>query len=131
MLQKQPSLTPDQVKARLMKTATKVFPLFSTNFDVVHHFSFNVQSDIFAVGAGYLDANAALNSTDLATLPALSPTVVYNSGAKHVYISNQALTWGDALIWGDAMVWGNSVFVNGTALILGVASVWGDARSRC
>jgi serine protease AprX len=129
MLQKQPALTPDQVKARLMKTATKIFPLFSTNFDERNHFSFNIQSDIFAVGAGYLDANAALNSTELATLPALSPTVSYNAVTKHVYIANQALTWGDALVWGDAMVWGDSVFVNGTALIWGDAMTWGDATT--
>ena len=129
MLQKQPSLTPDQVKARLMKTATKIFPLYSTNYDERDHNSFNIQSDIFAVGAGYLDANAALNSTDLATLPALSPTVSYNAVSKHVYISHQALTWGDALIWGDLMTWGNSVFVNGTALIWGDAMTWGDATT--
>ena len=29
MLQKDPSLTPDQVKYRLMKTATKSFPLYT------------------------------------------------------------------------------------------------------
>jgi serine protease AprX len=126
MLQKQPTLTPDQVKARLMKTATKVFPPYSTSYDEVNHFSFNMQSDIFAVGAGYLDINAALNSTDLVTLPALSPTVVYDSVAKHVHILNQALTWGDALIWGDALVWGNNVLVTGTALIWGDAMTWGD-----
>jgi serine protease AprX len=129
MLQKQPSLTPDQVKARLMKTATKIFPLYSTNFDEKNHNSFNIQSDIFAVGAGYLDANAALNSTDLVTLPALSPTVTYNAVNKHVYLLHQALTWGDALIWGDLMTWGNSVFVNGTALIWGDAMTWGDATT--
>jgi len=78
MLQKQPGLTPDQVKARLMKTATKNFTLYNTNYDEVNHFAFNTQSDIFTVGAGYLDINAALNSNDLATLPALSPTVGYN-----------------------------------------------------
>jgi serine protease AprX len=126
MLQKQPTLTPDQVKARLMKTATKVFPPYSTSYDEVNHFSFNMQSDIFAVGAGYLDINAALNSTDLVTLPALSPTVVYDSVAKHVHILNQALTWGDALIWGDALVWGDNVLVTGTALIWGDAMTWGD-----
>ena len=33
MLQKTPSLTPDLVKARLMKTATKTFPAYSTATD--------------------------------------------------------------------------------------------------
>jgi serine protease AprX len=130
MLQKQPGLNPDQVKARLMKTASKTFSLFNTSFDEVNHFAFNTQSDIFTVGAGYLDINAALNNNDLVTLPALSPNVVYDPVGKHVKkLVNQALTWGDALIWGDAMIWGNSVFVNGTALIWGDAMVWGDVTT--
>lgn len=130
MLEKQPTLTPDQVKARLMKTATKIFPPYVTNYDAINHFAFNLQSDIFAVGAGYLDTNAALNSTDLATLPALSPTVTYDSLSKHVsLVLNQAITWGDAIIWGDAMIWGSNVFVNGTAIIWGDAITWGDATT--
>ena len=35
LLQQQPSLTPDQVKARLMKTATKSFPSTSVAVDPV------------------------------------------------------------------------------------------------
>ena len=130
MLQKQPTLTPDQVKARLMKTATKIFPLFSTNFDSLNHFSYNLQSDIFAVGAGYLDINAALNNKDLVLLPALSPVAIYNSVTKHVtVVINQAITWGDAIIWGETITWGNSVFVNASAIIWGEAITWGDATT--
>jgi serine protease AprX len=33
LLQKEPGLTPDQVKARLMKSATKTFPQYSTTMD--------------------------------------------------------------------------------------------------
>jgi serine protease AprX len=127
MLQKQPSLTPDQVKARLMKTATKVFPLYTTSYDKLYHNAFNMQSDIFTVGAGYLDINAALNSTDVATLPALSPSAVYNAAARDVSVAvNYSLTWGDAMTWGEAMTWGDSVFISGTALIWGDAMTWGD-----
>jgi serine protease AprX len=130
MLQKTPSLTPDQVKARLMKTSTKVFPLYSTSYDKIYNVAYNMQSDIFTVGAGYMDINAALNSTDLATLPALSPSAVYNTSGQNVsVVVNFALTWGDALIWGEALTWGDSVFVNGTALIWGDAMTWGNVNA--
>jgi serine protease AprX len=130
MLQKTPSLTPDQVKARLMKTSTKVMPPYTTSYDKIYNVAYNMQSDIFTVGAGYMDINAALNSTDLATLPALSPSAVYNTSGQNVsVVVNFALTWGDALIWGEALTWGDSVFVNGTALIWGDAMTWGNVNA--
>jgi serine protease AprX len=130
MLQKQPSLTPDQVKARLMKTASKAFPLYSSAQDTLHHVTYNSQSDIFTVGAGYLDINAALTSNDLVTKAAISPTAVYNPVTHKVTVAvNQAITWGDAIIWGEAIVWGDSVFLSGTAIIWGDAIVWGDSTS--
>src|SRR5439155_532575 len=55
LIQQHPSLTPDQVKARLMKTAVKALNLYSTGTDVNTLQSFNSQSDIFTVGAGYLN----------------------------------------------------------------------------
>ena len=127
MLQKQPSLTPDQVKARLMKTATKALPLYSTGIDAVNLFSFSSQSDIFTVGAGYLDINGALNNTDLVTLPAMSPTAVYDPVTKKVTIVvNQVIIWGDVIVWGDTLIWGTNVLVNATGLIWGDAITWGD-----
>jgi len=110
-----------------MKTATKVLPPYTTSFDKIKLNAFNMQSDIFTVGAGYLDINAALNSNDLAPRPALSPNAVYDAVGKHVsVVLNYALTWGDAMTWGEAITWGNSVFINGTALIWGEAMTWGD-----
>src|SRR3984957_9690540 len=53
MFQENPSLTPDQVKARLMKTATKQFARYTSATDLHHTGVFNSQQDIFAVGAGY------------------------------------------------------------------------------
>ena len=49
-------LTPDQIKARLMKTATKTFPRTSVILGQL------IQYDIFTVGAGYLDLDAAIKS---------------------------------------------------------------------
>ena len=65
-LQKDPALTPDTVKARLMKTASKVFPSYSTVTDPATNVTYTSQYDLFTIGAGYLDIWAALNSTDVA-----------------------------------------------------------------
>ena len=130
LLQKTPTLTPDQVKARLMKTARKALPLYTTGVDAISQVSYSNQSDIFTVGAGYLDINAALANTDLVTLPALSPTAVYDPLTKTVsVVINQAITWGDAIVWGEAIVWGDNVFINATAIVWGEAIVWGDSTT--
>src|SRR5207249_1545038 len=72
------NLTPDQVKARLMKTATKNFPQITVIRDTTTGQKFTIQYDIFTVGAGYLNLDAALASTD--TIPsntnAASPVAV-------------------------------------------------------
>src|SRR6266699_2929386 len=67
LVQAQPRLTPDQVKARLMKTAYKAFPVSSTVVDPVTATTYVSEYDILTVGAGYLDVGAALASSDLAT----------------------------------------------------------------
>ena len=73
MLQKDPALSPDTVKARLMKTATKAFPAFSSVTDPATGQTYISQYDIFTIGAGYLDAWAALNCSDTAAGVAASP----------------------------------------------------------
>src|SRR6266702_386611 len=73
LIQSQPKITPDQVKARLMKTAYKGFPASSTVVDPVTGAIYVSQYDIFTVGAGYLDIGAALANSDLATGNTLSP----------------------------------------------------------
>ena len=69
-------LTPDQVKARLMKTATKTFPRTSIIKDPATGQTFTIQYDLFTVGAGYLNLDAALASKDTipANMNAASPT---------------------------------------------------------
>ena len=59
LLQAQPKLTPDQVKARLMTTAYQTFPLASTA-PIQQRARYY---DVFAAGAGYLVIAAALAST--------------------------------------------------------------------
>lgn len=128
LIQQNPSITPDQVKARLMKTANKMFSLYSTAFDLWSLLSFSNQSDIFTVGAGYLDINAALNSKDMVDLPAVSPTAVLDQTTGRVHIvRGSSLVWGtlDSVVWGDTIVWGSTV-LNGLTTT-GQSVVWGDS----
>src|SRR6266436_1784875 len=116
LLQQNPALTPDQVKARLMKTATKTFPSFSIAIDPVTGISYTSQYDIFTIGAGYLDVWAALNNTDLApdqAGSALSPTAFYDATTGNVYVNNSLVAvWDSSPMWGSSAVWGPSVFVS-------------------
>ena len=86
LLQHDPSLTPDQVKARLMRTAYKTFPTSSQATDPTTGIVYTSYYDIFTVGAGYLDIGAALADTETFTGTAISPVVVFNSitGAAQV-----------------------------------------------
>ena len=128
LLQAQPRLTPDQVKARLMKTAYKTFPSYSTATDPTTAVTYTSQYDIFTVGAGYLDIGAAIASSDLATGSALSPTAVYDTTQNAVYLVTDAgSTWGTSIVWGDSVVWGTSVFVNGTSIVWGDSVCWGTS----
>src|SRR6185295_3467473 len=78
MLQKSSGLTPDTIKARLMKTATKSFPAYSATTDPATGMTYVSTYDLFTVGAGYLDISAALSNTDVASTSAASPSVMYD-----------------------------------------------------
>ena len=75
LLQENPSISPDTVKARLMKTATKNFPLTSSTTDPTTGKTYTDTYDLFTVGAGYIDINAALASKDVANGSAASPVL--------------------------------------------------------
>jgi serine protease AprX len=133
MLQKDPTLTPDTVKARLMVSADKwKFP--------------NGKVDPLTFGAGYLNIPAALNSTIVATAPAASPTLV-SDGAGRIYanavtleadfqviwgtgIVDWQVIWGTQVIWGgnrifdEQVIWGNEV-TWGDQVIWGTQVIWG------
>ena len=66
LLQKFPNLNPDQVKARLMMTAWKSLPAYSSTTDPTTGITYTDQYDVFTVGAGYVDVEAALTNTDVA-----------------------------------------------------------------
>jgi len=146
MLQQNPALTPDQVKARLMKTAWKGFGQFTSSHDSLGNL-YNNEYDVFTYGAGYLDIDAALGNTDLATGVALSPTAVFNASTNTVTIANTvpdsvfagssvvwsatSVVWGNSVVWGateilsDSVVWGATSVVWGSTAVTGDSVVWG------
>ena len=141
MLQQNPALTPDQVKARLMKTAWKSIGQFTYSHDSLGNL-YNNEYDLFTYGAGYLNVDAALGSTDIATGSALSPTAVLNANGS-VTITNttpdsnfagNSVVWGaTSVVWGDSVVWGantisaSSVVWGATSVVWGATSVTGDS----
>src|SRR5712671_5009948 len=137
LLQQNPALTPDQVKARLMKTAYKTFPTYSSYTDPSTGITYTDQYDIFTVGAGYLDAAAALGSTDLASATsgsALSPTAVFDATSGTVYLVNgSSVVWGTSVVWGSSVVWGTSVIwgtnISGQSVLWGSSVVWGSSTT--
>jgi len=133
MLQQNPSLTPDQVKARLMKTAWKGVGQYSSSSDSMGNF-YNNEYDLFTYGAGYLDVNAALGNTDLASGVALSPTAVVNRNGS-ITIANtvpdstfagSSVVWGaTSVVWGQSVVWGANT-ISASSVVWGATSVvWG------
>ncbi len=130
LLQENPNLTPDQVKARLMKTASKTFPASSTATDATTGITYTDYYDIFTIGAGYLDVAAALSSDDLADAPAVSPTVTYDPTTQSVYlVTGTSVVWGTDALWDTSVVWGTNVFVNGSSVVWGTSVCWGSSTS--
>jgi serine protease AprX len=127
LLEKTPRLTPDQVKARLMKTASKTFPQSSSTYDQATGQTYVSTYDVFTVGAGYLDIVAALNNTDLATKPALSPAATFNTttGTATPVAGSSAL-WGSSAMWGTSAIWGSSAMW-GTSALWGSSAMWGTS----
>ena len=127
MLQSNPSLTPDTVKARIMKTATKNFPATSVTVDPTTGKSYTSTYDIFTIGSGYLEISGALHSTDVAQKSAASPSVAYNVFTQTATLqSNSSTIWGSNAVWGDQTVWGSTVLLSGTSAVWGANAVWGD-----
>jgi serine protease AprX len=130
LIQQHPSLTPDQVKARLMKTATKTLNLYSVGTDAHNFQQYNSQSDIFTVGAGYLNIAAALLNNDLVTLPALSPAVVRDPATNKFAIARTfSIMWGDSVLWGDSALFGNIVFARLAVTATDDSVLWGDSTA--
>jgi serine protease AprX len=125
LLEAQPDLTPDQVKARLMKTAYKTFPQSSSYTDPATGITYTDEYDVFTVGAGYLDIQAALESSDISTGLAKSPVVQYDPTTQSVYFVNDSFAvWGgNSPAWSSFAVWGGNAFVGDGSQF----AVWGGS----
>ncbi len=87
-----------------MKSAYKTFPRSSTAKDPTTGKSYTSQYDIFTVGAGYLDIQAALSSTDLAPSTygiAKSPAVTRDRSGNIYLVSGSSVLWGGSIMWGN------------------------------
>jgi serine protease AprX len=124
MLQKDPTLTPDAVKARLMRTADKSFPAVSQV--VVNGVLTDYQYDIFTVGAGYLNIPNAMASTDATLGTALSPVAVRDASGSVSLVADASSVWSNSVIWGSSVVWGNTL-LSGSSVIWGSSVVWGNS----
>lgn len=128
LLQAHPLMTPDQVKSRLMKTASKTFPTTSSVYDAASGITYTSQYDIFTVGAGYVDLSAALASTELSAGSSMSPTAVYDSSTGNVYLtSDPSSVWGTKQTWSGPTVWGPNQFTGGSAITWGATNPGGSA----
>ena len=105
LLQANPNLTPDTVKARLMASADK-WTDPSGNADPCTY------------GAGYLDIPAALASTVTPTQPALSPQLSMINGT--VMVNTNII--GNANVWGSKAISGVSTLY-GSKAISGVSTI--------
>jgi serine protease AprX len=144
MLQQNSALTPDQVKARLMKTAWKGFGQYTSSQDQRGNL-YNNEYDIFTYGAGYLNIDAALGNTSVATGVALSPTAVLNTSTNTVTIVNTSpdssfkgntvvwnllntsSVWGDVTVFGSNVLSATSVVWGATSVVWGSTSIYGDS----
>lgn len=129
-------MTPDQVKARLMRAAFKGMPPTARIYDARTGQTFNLQHDVFTIGAGHLDLKAALSGTTVfsSTRRALSPRAVFANGKAT--ISNNwpsyASLYGTDVIWGEKVnfavnvSWGDNVIWGGADPYSEALSVAGD-----
>ena len=112
MLEKDPTLSPATVKARLMRSAQKLD-----------------ESPVVA-GAGLLDMEAALDETGVVTGEALSPLLVYDAATGGTLMEDTSELWGNE-VWGAGYMWtDSSVSANGALWTDGGVSangfIWTD-----
>jgi serine protease AprX len=132
LLQENSALTPDQIKARLMRSTYKALPNSSNSY--VPHLmqNFTEFGDLFSVGSGLLDVQTAVVDTNLAPATvgaALSPSVVYNPSNGSVSlvqgngsVASTSVVWGSSVVWGASVVWGSSI--TGSSVVWGASLPW-------
>jgi serine protease AprX len=105
MIQAEPLITPDTVKARLMKAAEK-----------------RAGYDIFSEGAGFADLVAALQLSDVTSSPALSPSATWT--ATGILLQDPGKLWGSSDVWSGEAIWGADP-QRGTGAVWSDPTIWG------
>ena len=109
LLQANPNLSPDTIKARLMLSADKWFAPDGT-------------ADPLTYGAGYLNIPAALASTVVAQGPAASPALIANSDGS-VSVDLSRAQWSTAGIDPSRAQWSTSLWGTG---VVDLRALWGS-----
>jgi serine protease AprX len=132
LMQAMPTLTPDQAKAFLMRTANRSYlPATSIATDPTT----GTHNDLLTIGAGYLDIAAAITlaQANAAVLPvgtAMSPVTAYDPTQNQVYLLEfPGSLWGTTsghasapLTWTASAVYGAQAF---GAVTPAAGAVWG------
>ena len=108
MLQANPALTPDTVKARLMFSADKWADATGNG-------------DPCTYGAGFLNIPAALTCPIVPTMPALSPSLAIDDQGNVTINMDRAL-------WGTRAIWGTDV--TDLRAIWGTRAIWGVSTNQ-
>jgi len=114
-------------------SAFKGFVQSSTATDAATGQTFSEQADIFTVGAGELDIQAALANTDLAPAmagSALSPLAAVDSnGNVDLVVNGSSILGGggDIILWGSSAVWGDNIILWGSSAPGSDIILWGSS----
>jgi serine protease AprX len=131
VLQAYPSLTPDQIKVLFMQTASKTFPTSSSVTDPNDGTVYTSYYDLFTVGAGYIDMQAALKAAGKmrgVTGNSISPSASYNAGSGTVTLSFDPSSLWVTQPGGLAPTWGTTALSGNVALWNGIAP-WGQTST--
>ena len=142
MIQANPSLTPDQVKLRLMSSSYKTLIPTSTVKDITTGQSFAEEADAFTVGAGYLDVGGALSSTVAAPAVggAMSPVAANDNSGRIVMLGGLPSLYSTAVLSGTngqglpVIAGANaqqliSALATATSTVQGSTVVWGSSAA--
>ena len=114
MLEKNPTLSPATVKARLMRSARKI------------------SADASSAGAGLLDVDAALGETGTITGDALSPLMIPDAATNGVLVQDTAMLWGDdqwgsGYLFNDGFTWATGYGWTDESGVTAYGYAWTDA----
>jgi serine protease AprX len=123
------------VKALLMVSANhRNFPTSSSV--TANGITYTANYDVFTVGSGYLDINAALEAAATDPIPAgsaMSPQAQFDPSTQNAFIvTSQTALWGSTALWGAENIYGSTQFLGGSTALWGAGdpqgftALWGS-----